>query len=302
MRVFSFAFLLLAMVAISTFTQALTFRLTGDDVVGDVPTIKTRYDDTFVAIGHIYGLGFRQLVNANPDVLPWVPGEGTEITLPLSFILPQETREAIVLNLPEFRMYHFIPEKNTVRSYAVGIGREGWQTPTTEEREARVTSTAANPSWTPPASIRREHAAMGDILPAVVPPGPDNPLGKYAVRLSLPSYLFHGSNKKVGVGMRVSHGCIRLYDGDIEELALSVKPGTPVRILNQPVKAGWLKDRLYLEVHPQLEEDIGSDINYEMIIGEALAQRPNTPVAVDWDKITEAARRKSGIPVDITVH
>ena len=299
MRVFRFALPLLLALA-SALSQALTFRLTGDDVVGDNMTINTKYEDTFVGLGHIYGLGFRQLVNANPDVLPWVPGEGTEVTLPLSFILPQESREAIVLNLPEFRLYHFIPEKHVVRSYAVGIGREGWQTPTTEEREARVTGMAANPSWTPPASIRREHAAMGDILPAVVPPGPDNPLGKYAVRLSLPSYLFHGSNKKVGVGMRVSHGCIRLYDGDIEELALSVKPGVPVRIINEPVKAGWLKDRLYLEVHPQLEEDVGRDINYEKIIGEALARRPDTAVNIDWDKVTEAARRKSGIPVDVT--
>lgn len=302
MRFFTPTLLLLSLFLVTpSLTQALTFRLTGDDVVGDVLKIKTKYEDTFVGLGHIYGLGFRQLINANPDVLPWVPGEGTEVTLPLSFILPNnDNREIIILNLPEFRMYHFIPEKHAVRSYAVGIGREGWQTPTTESTEARVTGMTPNPSWTPPVSIRREHAAMGDILPAVVPPGPDNPLGKYAVKLSLPSYLFHGSNKKVGVGMRVSHGCIRLYDGDIEELALSSKTGTPVRIINQPVKAGWLKDRVYLEVHPQLEEDKGSAINYEQIVGAALARRPATAVEIDWDKVAEEARRKSGIPVDIT--
>ena len=226
--------------------QSLTFPLTGDEVVGEVQTIETRYEDTFVALGHTYGLGFRELVDANPGVLPWVPGEGTEVTLPLSFILPpaQQDQELIVLNLAEFRLYHFLPGDNVVRAYAVGIGREGWRTPTTENSFARVTAVTPNPSWTPPESIRREHAAMGDILPAVVPPGPDNPLGDYKVGLTLPGYLFHGSNKKIGFGMRVSHGCVRLYDGDIEELANSVKPGTPVKIINEPVNAGWLGDRL----------------------------------------------------------
>lgn len=291
--------LILASVLVSTAAQALTFRLpdNNDEVVGDNMSYTTRYEDTFVAIGRIYGLGFRQMMNANPGIHPWVPGEGTEITLPLSYILPQEDREAIVLNLAEFRMYHFLPEKNTVRSYGVGIGREGWETPQTE---TRVTSVAANPSWTPPESIRREHAAQGDILPRVVPPGPDNPLGHYAVRLALPSYLFHGSNKPVGVGMRVSHGCIRLYDGDIEELAHSVKPGTPVRIINEPVKAGWLRGRLFLEVHPPLEEDADKPLPYESVIQAALERRPDHGIAVDWDKVRVAVEEQRGIPIDIT--
>lgn len=293
--------LLLALtLALPASLQALTFRLpeNNDSVVGDNLIMRTRYEDTFVAIGRVYGLGFREMMEANPGVHPWVPGEGTEITLPLSQILPQEDREAIVLNLPEFRLYHFLPEKNTVRSYGVGIGREGWQTP---EVETRVTGVAANPSWTPPASIRAEHAAMGDILPRVVAPGPDNPLGQYAVRLSVPSYLFHGSNKIVGVGMRVSHGCVRLYDGDIEELANSVRPGTPVRIVNEPVKAGWLKGRLYIEVHPQLEEDRGTPIDFEGIINGALQRQAQHNITVDWDKVKLAAREQRGIPVDITV-
>lgn len=293
-------FLLALTLGLPTSLQALTFRLpdNNDSVVGDNLTINTRYEDTFAAIGRVYGLGFREMMNANPGVHPWVPGEGTEITLPLSHILPHEDREAIVLNLAEFRMYHFLPEKNTVRSYGVGIGREGWQTPAVE---TRVTSVIANPSWTPPASIRAEHAAMGDILPAVVAPGPDNPLGQYAVRLSAPSYLFHGSNKIVGVGMRVSHGCVRLYDGDIEELANSVRPGTPVRIINEPVKAGWLKGRLYIEVHPQLEEDRGSPIDYEGIINGALKRQAQHNIGIDWDKVKLAAQEQRGIPVDISL-
>ncbi|MGD9659634.1 MAG: L,D-transpeptidase family protein [Porticoccaceae bacterium] len=299
MRALSFAILLFSLISTAPVVQALTFRLDGNDVVGETLRVKTRYEDTFVGLGHIYGLGFRAMMNANPDVLPWVPGEGTEVILPLSFILPRHDgdHEAIILNLAEFRLYHFLPEKKMVRSYAVGIGREGWETPVTE---GKVTAISKDPSWTPPESIRREHASYGDILPAVVAPGPDNPLGKYAVKLSIPGYLFHGTNKKIGFGMRVSHGCVRLYAGDIEELAMSVKPGVPVRIINEPVKAGWRKDKIYLEVHPQLEEDKGKPINYEMIIGEALAQRPGTVVNIDWEKVTQAAKRKSGMPTDIS--
>lgn len=293
--------LLLLCALFSAQVQALTFRLDGNEVVGEPITMRTDYEDTFVELGRVYGLGFRELMQANPGVLPWVPGEGTEIVLPLSFILPRGVGgdgETIVLNLAEFRMYHFLPEKDTVRTYAVGIGRQGWETPTVE---TRVTSIAADPTWTPPESIRREHAAMGDILPRVVPPGPDNPLGKYAVRLSEPGYLFHGTNKKLGIGMRVSHGCVRLYDGDIEELAHSVSRGAPVKIINEPVKAGWLGDRIYLEVHPRLEEEGDKPVNVKRIIGEAMMHKPETIIDIDWEKVDRLIEQENGIPTDITL-
>ncbi len=299
MTIFRSLLTLAATLAVTANSHALTFRLSGDDVVGNHMEMRTKYEDTFNDLGRIYGLGFRELINANPEVLPWVPGEGTPVKLPLSFILPEETREAIVLNLAELRMYHFIPEKQIVRSYAVGIGREGWQTPIVE---TKVTGTAANPTWTPPESIRAEHAAMGDILPRVVAAGPDNPLGKYAVRLAEPGYLIHGSNKKVGVGMRVSHGCMRLYDGDIEELATTVRRGTPVRIINEPVKAGWLGDRLFLEVHPPLEEFEAHEINIKAIVGRALAKRAETVIDVDWEKVERLLELKNGMPEDITLN
>jgi L,D-transpeptidase ErfK/SrfK len=296
------ALLFVSLYLLCSYTEATTFRLNGEEVVGNDLKISTRYEDTFVDLGHVYGLGYRELLDANPGVLPWVPGEGTEVNLPLSFILPSQgltERENIVLNLAEFRLYHFIPAKNTVRTYAVGIGKEGWQTPTAE---ATVISVVRDPSWTPPISIRRERAAVGIILPAVVPPGPDNPLGKYAVRISIPGYLFHGSNQKLGFGMRVSHGCVRLYDSDIEELATSILPGTTVRIINEPVKAGWKKGRLYLEVHPQLEEDEAVPINVEQVIVEALSRRSNLPAEIDWEMVQEVVKRKSGLPEVISVH
>ncbi|GIX31834.1 MAG: hypothetical protein KatS3mg124_2306 [Porticoccaceae bacterium] len=278
--------------------RALTFPLTGDEVVGKAVTIATRYEDTFVSLGKRFGVGFRELTWANPGVLPWVPGEGTAVVIPTRFVLPAEDREAVVLNLAEFRLYHFLPERGEVRTYPVGIGREGWQTPVTETRVTRV---QPDPPWIPPESIRREHAAMGDILPAVVPPGPDNPLGKYAVRLALPGYLIHGTNKKIGIGMRVSHGCVRLDGPDIEEFAHSVRPGTPVRIVNEPVKAGWRGERLYLEVHPPLEEHGDAPPDPMRAIGEALARRPHLVVDVDWEKVRRLLELRHGVPEDVTL-
>ena len=288
--------ILLSLILVSTYCQALTFRLGSEEVVGNILEIEARYEDTFVVLGHRYGLGYRELLDANPEVLPWVPGEGTKIQLPLSFILPSQglvERETIVLNLAEFRLYHFIPGKNLVKAYAIGIGKEGWRTPTAE---ARVTGVVHRPSWTPPDSIRREQAARGISLPAVVPPGPNNPLGDYAVTISIPGYLFHGSNKILGVGMRVSHGCVRLFDGDIEELATSVRPGIPVKIVNEPAKAGWKQDQLYLEVHRQLEEDSAAPIDLEGVIANALSRRPEQVVKIDWGKVQQVASRQSGVP------
>ncbi len=297
MRVLIFASLLLA----SSMAQALTFRFNDDEVVGNSLEIETGYEDTFVNLGRVYGLGYRELIAANPEVSPWVPGDATSVQLPLSFILPRQGltgEENVVLNLAEFRLYHFIPEKNIVRAYAVGIGKEGWQTPTSD---ARVTGVVQNPSWTPPQSIRQEQAARGVILPSVIPPGPENPLGDYAVALSIPGYLFHGSNKKLGIGMRVSHGCIRLYDSDIEELAHSVRPGLPVSIINEPAKAGWKNGQLYLEVHPLLEEDRGRDLELQRIIADALSRRPDLTIEIDWDRVGQIEAKKSGAPEIISV-
>jgi len=283
-----------------TTLHALTFRLTDDEVVGNNTTFESRYEDTFVSIGKVYGLGYRELIDANPGILPWVPGEGTEITLPLSFILPHQGltgSENIVLNLAEFRLYHYIPEKNIVRAYAVGIGKEGWQTPTSD---ARVTGVVEDPSWTPPESIRQEQAARGITLPTVIAPGPNNPLGKYAVGLNIPGYLFHGSNKAMGVGMRVSHGCIRLYEKDIEELAFSVRPGLAVKIINEPVKAGWVGDQLFLEVHSPLEEDVAVAPDIDAIINAALSRRPNQELEIDWEKVRQVVELESGVPEPIS--
>jgi len=226
----------------------------GNDVVGAITTIQARADDTLIEIARRHGLGYQDIVRANPDVDTWLPGEGTEVVLPTRYVLPPGQRRGLILNLPEYRLYYF-PEPSpgeaaVVMTYPISIGRMDWETPL---GRTSVISKVRNPAWYPPASVRAEHAADGDPLPRIVPPGPDNPLGKYAMRLGLPGYLIHGTNRPAGVGMRVTHGCIRLFPEDIGFLFGQVDLNTPVRIINEPVKIGWNGDELVIEVHQVLE-------------------------------------------------
>ena len=226
------------------------------DVVGELQVVVARHEDTFADIARAYDLGFDELEQANPGVDAWLPGAGTRIVLPTRFVLPDVTREGIVLNVGMKRLFYFpkpvAGQPRVVITHPVGIGREGWQTPI---GTTKVVAKNKDPVWTVPASIRREHAAEGDPLPARVGPGPDNPLGAYAMRLGFPGYLIHGTNRPDGIGMRVSHGCVQLFPEDIESLFAQVAVGTPVRIINEPQLLGWYGDNLFLEVHPALEDD-----------------------------------------------
>lgn len=271
----------------------------GNDVIGTLQVATARSEDTLADIARRFNLGYEEIVAANPGVDPWLPGEGTAVVLPTQFVLPGGERKGLVLNLASMRLFYY-PEPAPgqaaeVVTHPMGIGREGWETP---QGEARVIQKTANPAWTVPQSVRREHAAMGDPLPRVVPPGPDNPLGEYAMRLSMPSYLIHGTNKPWGVGMRVSHGCIRLYPEDIARLFPEVPVGTPVRIINEPYLAGWRGGILYLEAHPPLAEDSRSG---EDKLERALAaQTGGNPAALNGEKARQTMREARGLPVPIT--
>jgi L,D-transpeptidase ErfK/SrfK len=255
--------LLVALWLTTATASAAEYWLVGqDEVIGEVRVIAARYEDTFVSLARTHNVGFEALRRANPDVDPWLPGEGTKIVLPTRLVLPRAPHKGIVVNVAELRLYYFPansgpppegiePQAIRVVTHPISVGRQDWSTPL---GTTTVTGKVANPPWTPPQSIRDEHAARNDILPRVVPAGPDNPLGKHALRLGLPSYLIHGTNKPSGVGMRVTHGCIRMFPEDIESLFQTVPVGTPVRIVNQPHKLGWTAEGLYLEAHPPLLE------------------------------------------------
>ena len=280
-------------------TPSDSFLLASEDtdVVGRVQVTSAHHEDTLSDIARRYDLGFEEIVAANPGVDPWLPGEGTRVILPTQFVLPDAPREGLVLNLAAMRLYYFARpdtgESARVITHPIGIGREGWRTPL---GRSRIIEKIEQPAWTVPASVRREHASKGDPLPAVVPPGPDNPLGAYAMRLSLPSYLIHGTNQPYGVGIRVSHGCVRLYPEDIARLFPDVPLDTPVRIVNQPYVAGWLNGQLYLDAHPPLAEDARRWGNSLQPMERALNAKAAGQDAVDWDKARRVAHQARGIP------
>lgn len=268
-------------------------------LVGSLHAVEAVYEDTFADLGETYGFGFLEMQAANPGVDAWLPGEGTSIRLPGQFILPDAPRSGIVINLPEYRLYHYPADGGRVSTWPVGIGREGWSSPIGRTRVARK---EANPSWYPPQSIREEHAAAGDPLPAVVPPGPDNPMGPFKMNLSMSGYVIHGTNKLFGIGMRVSHGCFRMNNADVTELFPQVAIGTEVTIVNQPYKLGVQGGKLYLEVHTPLDEHgFPSALDKQKAIQELLQAHGEltSEYRLDWQKIRDMVFAEEGIPAVI---
>jgi len=301
----------------TTLAQVYILPAGPDDLIGQNETLIIDTQETLADVARQYDIGHEEIRHANPDVEFWLPQRGAEVLLPRSHILPEARRDGIVLNVPEMRLYYF-PENCTeekpcrVITHPVSIGRQDWQTPL---GETRVTGKKANPAWRPPESIRQEAAAEGHSLPAVVPPGPDNPLGAHAIYLQIPGYLIHGTNKPWGVGIRATHGCVRLYPEDIESLFEQVENGTLVQIVSQPVKFGWQGDTLFMEVHAPLEEDLEGNLRLEDMafdrLGEvalkrsfvldsiefqrALAEMQGIPVAVATARSVEAEKNRTGM-------
>lgn len=272
----------------------------GEDVVGQIRVIKAKYEDTFAAIAETNDLGYSELVAANPGVDPWLPGEGTDIILPTRFILPPGPREGIVINIAEYRLYYYPAGGSVVHTYPLGIGREGWGSPV---GSTRISAMTANPAWYPPKSIREEHAADGDPLPTVVPPGPDNPLGPYKMSLAIPGYLIHGSNKKFGIGMRVSHGCFRMLNHNVLELAGLVKVGTSVRIIDEPYKFGVSEGKIYLEAHTPLQDEDKhmTLMDKHAVVVNTLLKRDEAAgvLQLDWEMVREIIAGEDGLPIQI---
>jgi len=271
-------------------------------LVGRTETIITTGQETLADVARQYNIGHEEIRLANPEVEFWLVPDATEVVLPRRHVLPQAKREGIVLNVPEMRIYYF-PDKCTadenceVLSFPVSIGSMDWQTPL---GETRVTQKVLNPTWTPTESIRREAELDGKVLPAVVPAGPDNPMGAHALYLGLPEYRIHGTNRPSGVGMRVTHGCVRMYPEDIEFLFEAVRVGTLVQIVSQEIKLGWDGDTLFLQVHPPLEENYRS---VEELQNEALLALEKEsglrPFKLIGRGFRQAFEKMDGIPVEI---
>ena len=258
-------------------SHEFSFDPARDDVVGSLQVITANQDDTLSDIARRFNLGYEEIVNANPEVDPWLPKAGTKIVIPTQFVLPDAPRQGIVINLAAMRLFYF-PKTKTgqpqkVITHPLGIGRVEWKTP---EGMTRVASKKENPSWIPTPSIRKEHAKNGDPLPAIVPPGPDNPMGTHVLKLDWPSYAIHGTDKPPSIGLRGSHGCLRMYPEDIVCIYNDVPVGTPVRVVNQPQLLGWRDRTLYLQAYPVLEDD---KRNHDKLLKKSLSSVRATPKA-----------------------
>ncbi len=270
-------------------------------VVGVPQVVLARGEDTLSDLARAYGLGYDELIAANPGVDPWMPGDRTPVLLPTQFVLPDTPREGIVLNIASKRLFYYpqMPagQPQVVKTFPIGIGRVGWETPI---GATQVVAKAVNPSWYVPASVRREHAELGTPLPQVVPPGPDNPLGTRVLKLEMPGYLIHGTNQPYGVGMRVSHGCIRLYPENIEYLYELVGIGEPVRIINEPFLIGERNGELLFEAHVPLEDDVlGSDERLEQIFAHHKMSSTNELSRTDRNHIRTIASIANGVPARV---
>ena len=269
------------------------------DMAGELVLAATVASDTLSDLARAYDQGYIEMRRANPTIDPWLPGEDTEIVIPSRYVLPAGERRGLLINVPEMRLY-FFPNKSPdienpmVVTHPISIGRQEWNTP---HGATKIVAKKKDPNWYPPESIREEHAEAGDILPKVVPAGPDNPLGAYSLRLGLPGYLIHGTNKPYGIGMRVTHGCIRMYPKDVESIFAMVPVGTDVFIVNQPFKLGLSGGGIYLEAHPYLDEDdaLFKDeyLHVMQLLVEKIAERP---AKLNWLEIQKAIRAKSGLP------
>ncbi len=276
-----------------------------DTVVGTLTTYIVQEGDTMLDVGRHFDLGYNEMIAANPGVDPWLPPIGEVLLIPTEYVLPESSYQGIVVNIPEMRLYYFHGSTNegpVVTTYPVGLGRDDWRTP---QGTFRVRGKTENPTWVIPESIRAEHIRERGDDRSMIPGGADdNPLGLFRLELTLPLYALHGSNMPWGVGMQVSHGCIRLYNEDIAALFHEVRVGTPGEFAYQPIKVGMRNDTVYIEVQsdiyalrPSLEDEAQSllarhgwtDRVDRARLRDALADRSGIPVAIERDRRLETA-------------
>ena len=268
------------------------------NLVGHISVANVTEGDTLSDIARMYNVGYTEIRIANPSIDPWLPREGQEVMIPDMHVLPNQVRNDIVINVPEMRMYYYGKHATSeVRSFPISVGRQEWITP---HGEMLVTGKLEAPSWYPPDSILKEHEEMGEPLPRVVPAGPDNPLGRYALLLSKKGYLIHGTNKPYGIGMRVTHGCVRMYPKHIEWLFTKIKTGATVIVVNQPLKVGRVNNAIFLEAHPSLKEDYKSlSQRYSNAIRILERNFGDAPLKLSYRRIQQVVMKQTGVPVEV---
>ena len=297
MKIFGYSFLFFVFLISAPLARA-EYPLS---YVGDQVRYDAKYEDTFVHLARDYHLGFTEMRAANPSVDPWLPGAGTDLILPTRHLLPDAPKEGIVINLPEMRLYAYINGDEAPVTYPLGVGREGLETPT---GTTEIVRKKVNPVWRPTPRMRREDPELKEAYGE----GPDNPMGNRALYLGWPQYAIHGTNRPFGIGRRISSGCIRMYPEDVEVFFEQVDVGTKVTVVNQPIKVGWIDNKLYIEVSADLDHAIEmeenarvaepaklSDEDMERIIRAAGVYKDR----IRWAAVRTAVRERRGYPVYI---
>lgn len=289
-----------SMVVLSGVYASSAFAVYEKNYIGDIEEYTAVYEDTLVHLARKHDLGFVEMRAANPELDPWIPGEGAKVLLPKRHLLPDVPREGIVINLPEMRVYAYLNGDDEPYSYPIGIGREGLDTPT---GQTSIVRKKEGPTWHPTQRMLDEDPE----LEPVVPPGPDNPLGTHALYLGWPTYAMHGTNRPFGIGRRVSSGCIRLYPEDIAKFFGQAPVGTPVNVIDQPIKVSWIGNELYLEAHPDLEQAIKMEemgvVEQQKFTDEDMAfiikVAGEYAELLNWPRIRSVLRERKGYPVRI---
>lgn len=289
-----------SLLLISTHVFAASYHAPppNESLIGEVQTISANLGDTVINVAKRYDVGYNAMENANPHLNMGMGfPANAQLQIPSKHLLPNQPRQGIIINLPEMRLYYFPAGTNQVVTYPIGIGKIGKTTPLSRASIVRKTK---NPTWYPPNSIREFNLAQGIILPKVMPAGPDNPLGPYAIYMSIPTYLFHSTPFPESIGKRASFGCIRMYESDIQEFFPSVQKGIPIAIINSPVKVGWQDDFLFMEAHEPLEEHHGAlDASLPGTVHTIANLSKDQPTLVDWQLVSYIAEERDGVPHDI---
>jgi L,D-transpeptidase ErfK/SrfK len=267
-------------------------------VIGSSRFYQVQTKDTFLDVARYFDLGYNEIEDANPGVDPWVPPPGQVVLLPTEWVLPDVAYKGLVVNVPEMRLYYFHPAAAgtvIVNTFPVGLGRDDWRTPS---GTFKVVEKTVNPRWVLPESIKAEHRRDGKPAPDFIAGGdPENPLGKYRFRLTLPLYGIHGTDIPWGVGMQVSHGCVRLYPEDIERLFPMVPNGTPGEFVYQPVKVGGRDGRIFVEVHKDIYQQQPGPYREALRLIDKHGWRSR----VDLARVQRAVTEVSGVPIDVTL-
>lgn len=278
------------------------FRIHGDETVVGVPeTVRVDRPTPAAELARRFGVGARELARANPQLGHGSAPAGSEVLVPTEYVLPPAPRRGIVVNIAEMRLYFFPGDgdraSREVLTFPVAIGRDEWETPT---GQTQVIERIENPEWRPPGSIKADEASKGRDLPDVIPPGPDNPLGKYALRLGWRTHLIHGTNDPYSVGKAATHGCIRLYPEDMAVLYKQVKEGTPVTLIDAPYKFGVRDGDLYVEAHPPSDDADTEALRDQFMHDLAVYLRDHRDLHANWAAVVRALTVSSGIPARVS--